>query len=325
MNLNPREIKSQLKSYRINPEPEKPSRWSFLKVLREFSNIKEFYPDINPYAEVYHYKDNLYAIFTEGLSKTCGDMWHYLIVGPKKALLIDTGFGVGNLKALCEKLAEGKEIICVNTHYHLDHIGGNLWFDKVYCHQYDKKYIEESIYPTFITEKVLNEDGSIKDTYFDVNDLPAFHKYEVIGVEDGYKFDLGDNYIVELIHLPGHTPGQSGYFDHQSGCFFIGDTTSALPARKDEEHKECCTILALRDAMVNVLNKYGDKISGVYPGHGTFDLHPVSLQYLIDACNSILKNPDNYDKITTFGGRRMMAKFIFQQGSDLKYTDESIK
>ena len=29
MNLNPREIKSQLKSYRINPEPEKPERREF--------------------------------------------------------------------------------------------------------------------------------------------------------------------------------------------------------------------------------------------------------------------------------------------------------
>ena len=69
MNLNPRPIKSQLKSYRINPEPEKPSRWSFLKVLREFSNVKEFYPDINPYAEVYHYKDNLYAILLKHCQK----------------------------------------------------------------------------------------------------------------------------------------------------------------------------------------------------------------------------------------------------------------
>ena len=79
------------------------------------------------------------------------------------------------------------------------------------------------------------------------------------------------------------------------------------------------------DENVNVLEKYGDKISGVYPGHGTFDLHPVLLQYLVDARNSILKNPENYDRITTFGGRRMMAKFIYQQGSDLKYTDESVK
>lgn len=325
MDYNPRPIKSDLKSYRINPEPEKPSRWSFLKILREYSTLKEFYPEINPYAEAYKFRDNMYAIFTEGLMRNCGDMWNYLIIGPEKALLIDTGFGVGNLKALCEKLSGGKEIICANTHMHLDHIGGNLWFDKVYCHEYDKKYIERSMYPEFITEKTLDSNGKPIDTYYDPNDLPPFHKYEVIGVKDGYIFDLGDGYEVKLVHLSGHTPGQSGFWDKQNKCFFIGDTTSAIPAAEDEEHPECCTVKSLRDKVANVLNTFGDEIGGVFPGHGTIDVHPVTLQYLVDACNAVLKNPQNYDKFTNFGGRKMMSKFIFQQGSDLKYTEDSVE
>ena len=80
-------------------------------------------------------------------------MWRYLIVGPKKAILIDTGFGVGNLKALCDKLAGGKEIICVNTHHHLDHVGGNLWFDKVYCHQYEKNILRKVSIQHLLTKK----------------------------------------------------------------------------------------------------------------------------------------------------------------------------
>ena len=325
MNLDPRPIRSELKSHRIHPEPEKPSRWSFLKVLRE-SNFREFYPEIDPYAEVYRFRDNLYCIFTEGLMKNCGDMWHYLIVGPEKAMLIDTGFGVGNLKALCEYLAPNKEIICVNTHRHIDHIGGNLWFDKVYCHEYDKKAIEESIRPDFITGPTLDENGNPKDTWYDVNDLPPFHRYEVVGVPDGFVFHLGKDYEVELVHLPGHTAGQSGFYDRQNKCMFIGDTTSAFGPAPGEDHPECCTILALRNSVQNLLNRYGNEISGVFPGHGTIDLHPVSLQYLVDACNRILDNPENYDNITTFfGTKKMFAKFIFQQGSDLKYTMEGVR
>ncbi|MBQ5445006.1 MAG: MBL fold metallo-hydrolase [Erysipelotrichaceae bacterium] len=320
-----RPIKSDLKSHRIVPEKEKPSRWSFLKVLREYSTLKEFYPEINPYAEAYKFRDNMYAIFTEGLTAFCGDMWNYLIIGPEKAMLIDTGFGAGNLRALCDKLSGGKEIICVNTHFHLDHIGGNGWFDKVYCHEYDKKYIEESIYPEFITSQTLDKDGKPKETYYDPADLPPFHKYEVIGVPDGYVFNLGGDYEVKLVHLPGHTPGQSGFWDKQNKCFFIGDTTSAMPPREGEPHPECCSVLAIRDAMSRALEEFGDQIGGVFPGHGTIDLHAISLQYLVDACNLILKNPENYDSITTFGNRRMMAKFIYQQGSDMKYTDDSVR
>lgn len=327
MNLDPRPIKSELKSYRIHPEPEKPSRWSFLKVLRE-SNFRMFFPEIDPYAEVYKFRDNLYCIFTEGLMRGCGDMWHYLIVGPEKAMLIDTGFGVGNLKALCEHLAPGKEIIVVNTHMHLDHIGGNLWFDKVYCHEYDKEAIEQSIRPDFITSATLDKDGNPLDTWYDVNDLPPFHKYEVIGVQNGHTWDLGDGYIIELIHLPGHTPGQSGFYDHQTRCMFIGDTTSASGPREGEKHPECCTIRALRDAVVSLLERYGDEISGVFPGHGTIDLHAVSLQYLVDCANRILEHPDWYDtrKVFKFGNNEivMYAKMIYQQGSDLKYTMKGV-
>ena len=46
---DPRYIKSDLKTKLLNPEKEKPSRWSFLKVLREYSTLKQFYPEINPY------------------------------------------------------------------------------------------------------------------------------------------------------------------------------------------------------------------------------------------------------------------------------------
>ena len=324
MNLDPRPIRSELKSHRIHPEHEKPSRWSFLKVLRE-SNFRQFYPEINPYAEVYRFRDNLYCIFTEGLNRMCGDMWHYLIVGPQKAMLIDTGFGVGNLKALCEFLAPGKEIIVVNTHKHLDHIGGNLWFDRVYCHEFDREDIIASMRPDFITSQTLDENGVPMDTWYDVNDLPPFHEYEVIPVQDGHIFDLGDGYEVELIHLPGHTAGQSGFYDHQTHCMFIGDTTSAFGGNPNEKHPEYCTVNALRDAVSRLLDRYGDEISGVFPGHGTIDLHAVSLKYLMDAADRIIADPDNYDSITRFGTREMYAKFIFQQGSDLKYTREGVR
>jgi len=325
LNLNPRPIKSELKSYRINPEPEKPSRHSFLKLLRE-GTLREFYPDINPYAEAYKFRDNMWAIFTEGLTRGCGDMWNYLIEGPEKALLIDTGFGVGNLKALCEKLVNGKEIIVFDTHFHLDHVGGNLWFDKVYCHEYDKETIESQIREDFITKATLDENGKPKDTYYDVNDLPPFHKYEVIGIQNGYKFNLGKGYICEVVHLPGHTPGQSGIYDYQNKCLYIGDTTSAFGPRDGEKHPECCTINALRDALKKLQPRF-DEISGVFPGHGMLDQTPVMLQYELDTLNQVIANPENYDKIRKMvraGGPVDSCTKNIYQGTAVRYTPNNV-
>ena len=58
-------------------------------------------------------------------------------------MLIDTAFGLGDLKGLIHKLIGDKEIIVCNTHCHIDHVSGNSHFDKVYCHYADQKYIEE--------------------------------------------------------------------------------------------------------------------------------------------------------------------------------------
>lgn len=51
-----------------------------------------------------------------------------------------------------------------------------------------------------------------------------------MGVEDGHIFDLGDGYEVELVMLPGHSPGQSGYYDHHNHIIFTGDTAGICDA-----------------------------------------------------------------------------------------------
>lgn len=47
----------------------------------------------------------------------------YLIEGSEKAMLIDTGYGLGDLRSAVEKVT-GLPLIIVNTHGHCDHIGG---------------------------------------------------------------------------------------------------------------------------------------------------------------------------------------------------------
>ena len=97
-------IESGLKSRRFGTdELIDAASWAFMRELRTNNRTKRIY-DIDPYAEVYQFRDNLYGIFSENIDGG-GDVWEYLIVGPEKAMLIDTGYGIGNLKGLAELLS----------------------------------------------------------------------------------------------------------------------------------------------------------------------------------------------------------------------------
>ena len=61
----------------------------------------------------------------------------YLLEGDEKALLIDTGYGVGNLRAFVEKLTD-KPILVANTHFHPDHAAGNGEFEAVHLSEGEK-------------------------------------------------------------------------------------------------------------------------------------------------------------------------------------------
>lgn len=322
---DPRPIKSDLKSHRIKWEEEKPIRWSYLKLLREHSDLKEFYPDIDPYAEAYKMRDNMWAIFSESLDGG-GDPWMYLIDGPEKAMLIDTGFGCGDLKGLCHKLVGDKELIVVNTHAHVDHAHGNGQFVRCYCHVNEVPLMELANNP-HIWDRLFDENGKPKYTEFDPADLIDFHPFEIVGIEDGHIFDLGGGYEVEAVLLPGHTPGQCGYYDRRNHTIFIGDTTSidGLHAGKPGDPR-FCTVEALHDALVKLQPRF-EEIQGVFSGHSMPDQSWVSLQYLLDATEAILKDPENYNevKIRRFGAEEKVryCKYI-QQGTMLKYSPQCV-
>ena len=171
--------------------PEKVSRWSFMKVLREHSDLKEYYPEINPYVECYKVRPNTYAIFSPSIMPGCGDVWSYLIIGPAKALLIDTAFGLGDIRAICEHLAPEREVVCFNTHRHVDHIGGNVCFDKIYIEEHDAEALESQVVPEYMADFLLDKHGHPLSSDFNPADLMPFRPYKVIAVPDGYLFDLG--------------------------------------------------------------------------------------------------------------------------------------
>ena len=76
-------------------------------------------------------RENLWAISEVGKTVM------YVVNGEKKALLLDTGFGMVPLRQVASQLCGEKPLLVVNSHGHLDHNSGNNQFDSVYVGRYD--------------------------------------------------------------------------------------------------------------------------------------------------------------------------------------------
>lgn len=131
----------------------------------------------------------------------------YLLEGEEKALLIDTGYGAGNLRAFVENLTD-KPVIVANTHFHPDHSAGNGEFKAVYLSK-GAKIDEPSVYG----------EGAVP---FNLSTLP-YPDYEKIFVEEGFKIELGGRSVEVLDVKPAHCNSSLFFLDCGHRMLFCGD------------------------------------------------------------------------------------------------------
>lgn len=185
----------------------------------------------------------------------------YLIEGDDKALVIDTGRGIGNLYEFIRTLTD-KPIIVVNTHHHFDHTGGNGAFSEV--HMLDAEVNSDMMFYD-IPEDELKE-AMLERLYpndkrpynFQLEYLTKWPKAPVIPISDGFVFELG-NRSIEVIHTSGHTDGSICLLDKQAKILFVGDSANAgvlLPGVSGQyvsDHKKTMEKLLRRSAEYNLL------------------------------------------------------------------------
>lgn len=123
----------------------------------------------------------------------------YLIEGEKKALLIDTGYGEGDLAEVVKGITD-LPLIVADTHGHLDHSGGNAFFEEVWM----GKGGEEPALSCKVRKKLPNPD------------------YKINFLEDGMVFDLGGRQI-EAIAIGAHHRSSFAFLDRQGRTLFTGD------------------------------------------------------------------------------------------------------
>ena len=291
-------IKSELKSKRIKfDSPQNQISWAYMKELREHNKTRKIY-DINPYVEVYQFRNNLYGLFTENCDGM-GDVWMYLIVGPEKAMLIDTAYGLGDLRGLVDKITGGKPIIVVNTHEHYDHAYGNCRFDKVYCHEYLVPYLKTQ--HEHMWDYLFDAFGNNIWLEFDRKNLPTFKKYEIVGVPDGYTFNLGGDYEVELVFTGGHAAGHAAYLDKKGRNLFSGDNIcsdvsgcGSVNVTRPGPYGENTALKVYRDNVKRLVDRM-DEYDYIFPNHFMNNIENNLMPNILEACDAVLANPEDYD------------------------------
>lgn len=79
----------------------------------------------------------------------------FMVVGSERALLLDVGTGIGDLKWVVENRITDKPYQVAVSHNHGDHIGGAGFFDEIFIHPADMDNTDEGPPP---------QRSSVKDT-----------------------------------------------------------------------------------------------------------------------------------------------------------------
>lgn len=199
----------------------------------------------------------------------------YLLRGRDRALLIDTGLGICDIKAQVDRRAS-LPVAAAATHIHWDHIGGHKDFPVFYAHRAELDWLQGRFPLSIqtIREMVLDRCDPPED--FDINQYQLFQGTPSRLLEDGDVIDLGGR-TIQVLHTPGHSPGHLCFWDQAAGYLFTGDlvykdTLFAYYPSTDPE-----AYLASLEKVAAL------PVKRVFPGHHSLDIGPEILPRMRDA------------------------------------------
>ncbi len=226
--------------------------------------------------EVYEIRPGVLAIYEPGQFE---EVISYLIVGSERALLFDTGLGIGDMRRLVGELTD-REVVVLNSHTHYDHVGGNHAFATVYGTDLDytrqnargraHEEVAEFVGPGWIWKQTPAgfSAAAYRSRPFTITQR----------VEDGQVLALGDVEL-EVLLTPGHAPDALCLLDRERRLLFTGDTFypatlyAHLPGTSFADYEASAARLASLARSVDV----------VLPAHNEPTMPPGQLPALRDA------------------------------------------
>ena len=156
-------------------------------------------------------------------------------MGPDSAVLVDTCFG-GDIKSVCESITD-KPITLITTHSDPDHIGCDPQFPVQYLHSAEFARYES------------RGKGPVK----------------ALPVQEGDIFPVGE-YRLEVILIPGHTPGSIALLDRKHSFLISGETVQSHCIFMHGDGRD---LTAFRSSIVKLEKMWQDGLfDTVYPSYG---------------------------------------------------------
>lgn len=225
----------------------------------------------------------------------------YLIEGDDRALLVDTGYGIGDLRSYVEQLTD-KPYEVVITHGHVDHASGAAQFDKVYMSFADLPVARER---TAFAARHQSLAGKS-----DLDKVPESEWIEpkvdgYLPLEEGQMFHLG-NLDIETIHVPGHTPGMMVLLDIQERIAFFGDACGVFTMLL---RSEASSVHEFRQSLAH-LKEHEARYDRVLRQHGTCESDKAVLEENMDICDEVLSGEDDHIPFEWLGIKGYLAKRV---------------
>ena len=202
----------------------------------------------------------------------------YLVEGQNKAVLIDAGIGFGNLRHFVDTLTP-LPVDLVLTHAHIDHAGGACYFDRV--------YLNEAEHVILNNHKSLDKIEYLHimqpDAEVPPEDIAPTKETGFMPLNDGDTFDLG-GITLEMIKLPGHTPGSMCVLNREERSILLGDACNGFTFLFDS----MCRPLSEYLNNLRAFKQYEDRYDKVYLSHGSGDGPKSIVDEVIKVCQEAI-------------------------------------
>lgn len=164
------------------------------------------------------------------------NIWH--VRGRDRDMLVDSGMGVVSLSEQVSLVAE-RPCLAVASHTHFDHIGCHHEFAERLVHRDEAGLMAQptranTLADPYVTDEIFTRlpPTPYSSPAYEVMAAPATRL-----LNDGDIVDLGDRQF-EVIHTPGHSPGEIMLWEAASGILFSGDTVYDGPLIDDTYHSD---------------------------------------------------------------------------------------
>ena len=195
-------------------------------------------------------------------------MRFFVLTGQDRALLIDSGRNVHTARDIAATLTN-LPIMLLNTHADGDHVGSNAQFESFYMHPDEEPNYRRG------------DRGG-----------------EIIPIGEGDVIDLGGREL-EVIHLPGHTPGSIALLDRSARVLISGDPI------QDGRIFMFGTFRDMKSYILSLehLQNWKDRFDEIWPSHASLPVYPELIGKLHDGAQKVLERKVTGHPEEVFGNK----------------------